>query len=305
MKNHVYFDPTGQMNHRPAQISSIWPSIGHENVAIGVSTDARVDTSPLMFDAVPSLDFNGATQVFPRYTWEPASAPDGALNLEALAASDTDEIVDGYRRVDNITDATLAAYREVHGEEITKDDIFYGIYALLHHLTYRETYAADLQKMLPRIPQVKGFPEYARIGRELAKLHVDYESVEQHPLGEEYSLTAPEDPFERYRIDKLSWIARKDHTKIRYNAHLTITGIPEEEAFYKVGGRSPLEWVLDRYNVTVDKKSGIVNDPNAWLREQQNPRYVVDLIRSLVTVSLETQKLIAELPAFEVIDEEG
>src|SRR5690606_37002669 len=102
------------------------------------------DGFPLMVGRVPDLHVNGDSQVFTRYAWEPASTPDGALNLDALAASDSDVIVDGYRRVDNITDATLAAYRDVHGDAITKDDIFYGVYALLHHPTYRETYAADL-----------------------------------------------------------------------------------------------------------------------------------------------------------------
>ncbi len=296
----VYLDPTQRLNNCTYQLPKAWPTRDHEN--LGIAVNAKGGSIPLLVRDTPDLHLNGDAQVFPRYTWEPASAPDGALNLEALAASDSDEVVDGYRRVDNITDATLTAYREVHGDDVTKDDIFYGVYALLHHPTYRETYAADLQKMLPRIPQMAGFLEYARIGRALADLHVDYESVAQHPLGEELSLTAPEDPYERYRIDKLSWISRKDHTGIRYNEHLTITGIPEIESEYKVGGRSPLEWVIDRYKVSVDAKSGIVNDPNAWLREQENPRYVVDLIRSLVTVSVETQKLIAELPAFEVID---
>ncbi|MGO3233107.1 MAG: type ISP restriction/modification enzyme [Microbacterium sp.] len=299
-KLRVYLDGAAKLTERLYQIPKIWPSFAHSNLAIAVNV--RGDGPPIMTVVVPDLHLNGDAQVFPRYTWEPASAPDGAFNFDALAASDSDEIIDGYRRVDNITDATLAAYREVHGDDVTKDDIFYGVYALLHDPTYRETYAADLKKMLPRIPLVVDFPEYARIGRALADLHVDYESVAQHPLTEELSLTAPEDPYEHYRIDKLSWISRKDHTGIRYNEHLTITGIPEIESEYKVGGRSPLEWVIDRYKVTTDAKSGIVNDPNAWLREQENPRYVVDLIRSLVTVSLDTQKLIAELPAFEVIE---
>jgi predicted helicase len=296
----VYFDRSQRLNNCTYQLPKAWPTATHHNVAIAVGAKGSL---PLVVDRIPSLDFNGLSQVFPRYTWEPASAPDGALNLDALTASDSDEIVDDYRRVDNITDATLAAYRAVHGDEVTKDDIFYAVYALLHHPTYRETYAADLQKMLPRIPQVKGFFEYVRIGRALADLHVDYESVDQAELGEQFtSIDPPTDPYELYRIDKLAWISRKDHTAIRYNAHLTITGIPLEESEYKVGGRSPLEWIIDRYQVKVDKASGIVNDPNAWLREQNDPRYVVNLIRSLVTLSLETQRLIGELPEFEVIE---
>lgn len=304
-KQFLEFDR--QLVELPGISARAWATHEHDNLAIWVTgSGSGKPFSPMAVSSIPNLHLGGAStagQVFPRYIWEPASAPDGALNLEALAASDSDDVVDGYRCVDNITDATLAAYRNVHGDEVTKDDIFYGIYALLHHPTYRETYAADLQKMLPRIPQVKGFLEYARIGCALAELHVDYESVDRADLGETItSIDPPTDPYELYRIDKLSWISRKDHTAIRYNAHLTITGIPEDESLYKVGGRSPLEWILDRYKVTTDAKSGIVNDPNAWLREQQNPRYVVDLIRSLVTVSLETQRLIGELPPFEVID---
>lgn len=295
-KQNLWFDLP--LIHRPGMTPKTWPTTRHANVAIAVSTKGSL---PMLVSEIPSLDLNGLAQMFPLHIWEPVTAVDGALDLDALATSN-DEEVDGYRCVDNITDTTFAAYREVHGDAVTKDDIFYGIYALLHHPTYRETYAADLQKMLPRIPQVKEFAEYARIGRALADLHVDYESVAQHPLDEIVTINAPEDPYELYRIDKLAWVSRKDHTAIRYNAHLTITGIPENENEYKVGGRSPLEWVLDRYQVKVDKASGIVNDPNAWLREQSNPRYVVDLIRSLVTVSLETQRLIGELPAFAVIE---
>lgn len=298
----LYFDRAGRLNEMVYQLPKFWPTVHSHNVAIAVGTDARKPTLPLLVSAISSLDFNGASQLFPRYTWESTATQDGALDLEVMSAAPDDDFLDGYRRVDNITDATLAAYRAVHGGEVTKDDIFYGIYALLHHPTYRETYAADLQKMLPRIPHVKGFAEYARLGRALAAMHVDYESVDQYKLGEVTTIDAPEDPFELYRIEKLAWISRKDHTAIRYNAHLTITGIPEGESGYRVAGRSPLEWVIDRYMVKTDKASGIVNDPNTWLREHDDPRYVVNLIRSLVTVSLETQRLIAELPAFEVIE---
>ncbi|WP_344003367.1 type ISP restriction/modification enzyme [Microbacterium paludicola] len=284
------------------------PTAAHQNLAIAVSTDGRKSSPPLIVRDLPDLNVTWSSQVFPRFTWELIDNAPGTIDFDSLAQG-SGEVVDGYRRVDNITDSTLARYRAAVGEALpaddtaAKDEIFYSVYALLHHPTYRETFAADLQKMLPRIPVVKGFADYARIGRELADLHVDYESVAPAKLGEQItSIDPPADPYELYRIDKLAWVSRKDHTAIRYNAHLTITGIPLEESEYKVGGRSPLEWVLDRYKVSVDKASGIVNDPNAWLREHENPRYVVDLIRSLVTVSLETQRLIGELPPFEVID---
>ena len=304
----AYFD--APLNDMVYQLPKLFPTPRHENVVIVVPAGPSArDFAPLMYGELPALTPNGGNQCYPRYTWHPINAADGAINVEALAAGESDDepvIIDGYRRVDNITDATLAAYRTVYADPgITKDDIFYYVYGVLHHSEYRERYAADLKKQLPRIPHLHGFHDIARIGRALAELHLGYESVPAHPgLHEQLALGAPADAYERYRIEKLAWAGRsKTHrTGIRYNEWLTIEGIPPEANEYKVGGRSPLEWVIDRYRVTTDKASGIVNDPNDWLSEQHKPRYVVDLIGSLVTLSLETQQLVAELPPFAVLD---
>ncbi len=213
--------------------------------------------------------------------------------------------IDGYERRDNITDATLAAYREHYKDEhITKEDIFFYVYALLHHPTYRERYEADLKKMLPRIPKVAGFGKYSEIGRKLAHLHVNYEQIEPYPLDEEWKLNSPKDPWERYHVTKLAWGRRKDTSRLLYNDHLTLSGFPPEINQYQVGGRSPIEWMIDRYKITQDRKSGIVNDPNGYFRDVGNPRYLVDLVKSLVTVSIRTQDLIAELPDFVVNEEQ-
>lgn len=298
---HVYFDIGQQLNNCTYQLPKLFPTVNHENLAFAVN--ARQGDVPLMIDRIPDLHLIGDSQVFARYTWEPVTASDGGFNFAGLDGCDDDVVLDGYRRVDNITDRTLATYRSVYADDtITKDDIFYGVYGLLHHPEYRERYEADLKKMLPRIPHVVGFPEYARIGRELADLHVDYENAPRYDLTEVWTIDRPEDEFERYAIEKMSWTKRTEHTGIKVNAHLTLTGIPEQANAYTIGGRSPLEWILDRYRIKVDKPSGIVNDPNAWLREHDDPRYVVNLIASLVTLSLETQRLVAELPAFEVIE---
>ena len=190
-------------------------------------------------------------------------------------------ILDGYRRVDNVTDATLASYRE--------------------------RYEDDLKKMLPHIPRAAGFHTYASVGRELADLHVNYERVEPYPsVQEEASLHAPADPWERYRIGerKMRFPKRgrrdKDFTRLEYNDYVTLTGIPAEAQGYSISGRSPLEWIIDRYHVKTDKASGIVNDPNEFLREQGRPDAVVDLIKRLVTVSMRTQELLATLPKLEI-----
>lgn len=302
-KEQLYSEPS--LIERPGQLSKLFPTPEHENIAIIASIAGTKDFSVLISDTLPDLHLVGDAQTFSLYTYEPVVEDDGGLNLNLGGG----EVVDGYTRKENITDATLAAYRSTYGDEsIAKEDIFYYIYALLHHPEYREKYAADLKKMLPRIPLAKGFWEYSRAGRALAELHLGYESVEPYPLDEVASSPAPEDleeRFEFYRVQKLQFGPKKDKTRIKYNGHLTLKGIPEEAHEYQVNGRSALEWVIDRYQVKTDKKSLITNDPNDYCRAVNDPRYIVDLIKRLVTVSLETQKLVGTLPHFEVLEDDA
>ena len=243
----------------------------------------------------------------------PESQADGASTASSLDFSrpigdQIPAILDGYRRVDNVTDATLTSYREHYGDAgITKEDIFFYVHALLHHPEYRECYEDDLKKMLPHILRTAGFHTYASVGRELADLHVNYERVEPYPsVQEEANLHAPADPWERYRIGERKMrfpkLGRRDQdfTRLEYNDYVTLTGIPAQAQGYSISGRSPLEWIIDRYHVKTDKASGIVNDPNDFLREQGRPDAVVDLIKRLVTVSMRTQELLATLPALEI-----
>lgn len=300
-KEQLYSEPS--LIERPGQLPKLFPTPEHENIAIITSVAGTKDFSVLITDTLPDLHLVGDAQTFSLYTYEPVVEDDGGFNLNLGGG----EVVDGYTRKENITDATLAAYRSTYGDEgIAKEDIFYYIYALLHHPEYREKYAADLKKMLPRIPLVKGFWEYSRAGRALAELHLGYESVEPYPLDEAVSSPAPEDleeRFEFYRVQELQFGSKKDKTHIKYNGHLTLKGIPEEAHEYQVNGKSALGWVIDRYRVNTDKKSLITNDPNDYCRAVNNPRYIVDLIKRLVTVSLETQKLVGTLPRFEVLED--
>ena len=300
-KQFVYFD--SHLNHRTYKLPNLFPTPAHENIAIIASIAGTKDFSVLIADTLPDLHLVGDAQAFSLYTYEPIVEDDGGFNLNLGGG----EVVDGYTRRENITDATLAAYRGTYGDEgIAKEDIFYYIYALLHHPEYRKKYAADLKKMLPRIPLAKGFWEYSRAGRALVELHLGYESVDPYPLDEVASSPAPEsleERFEFYRVQKLQFEPKKDKTRIKYNGHLTLKGIPEEAYEYQVNGRSALEWVIDRYQVKPDKKSLIMNDPNDYCRAVDNPRYIVDLIKRLVTVSLETQKLVGTLPRFEVLED--
>ena len=321
-----------EMNDMIYQLPQIFPTPKHRNLSITTSTDYRKPFSPFSTDLLPDLNSVGTPQIFPLYTWEPlsptsGSEPDLFADLATASEGQADEaatassldfsrpigdqipvILDGYRRVDNVTDATLASYREHYGDAaITKEDIFFYVYALLHHPEYRERYEDDLKKMLPHIPRAEGFHTYASVGRELADLHVNYERVEPYPsVQEEASLHAPADPWERYRIGERKMrfpkLGRrdKDFTRLEYNDYVTLTGIPAEAQGYSISGRSPLEWIIDRYHVKTDKASGIVNDPNDFLREQGRPDAVVDLIKRLVTVSMRTQELLETLPTLEI-----
>ena len=331
----AYF--SAAMNERTYQLPQLFPTPKHSNLCITVSTDYRKEFTSLLTALLPDLSAVATAQVFSLFCWEPLSPtsggePDLFADLATASESRADEaattssldfvrpigdqipvILDGYRRVDNVTDATLASYREHYGDTgITKEDIFFYVYALLHHPEYRERYADDLKKMLPHIPRAAGFHTYASVGRELADLHVNYERVEPYPsVQEEASLHAPTDPWERYRIGERKMrfpkLGRrdKDFTRLEYNDYVTLTGIPAEAQGNSISGRSPLEWIIDRYHVKTDKASGIVNDPNDFLREQGRPDAVVDLIKRLVTVSMRTQELLATLPALEIPEVQG
>ena len=331
----VYF--AREMNDMIYQLPQFLPTAFHRNLTIAVEDDSRKELTSLMTDLLPDLHTMGTTQTFPLYTWEPLSPTSGSepdLFADLVTASESPAdgeatasfldfsrpigdqipvILDGYRRVDNVTDATLASYREHYGDAgITKEDIFFYVYALLHHPEYRERYEDDLKKMLPHIPRATGFHTYASVGRELADLHVNYERVEPYPsVQEEASLHAPADPWERYRIGERKMrfpkLGRrdKDFTRLEYNDYVTLTGIPAEAQGYSISGRSPLEWIIDRYHVKTDKASGIVNDPNDFLREQGRPDAVVDLIKRLVTVSMRTQELLETLPKLEIPEVQG
>lgn len=169
----------------------------------------------------------------------------------------------------------------------------------MHSPAYREAFKADLKKSLPRIPLVQDFWGFAEAGRKLADLHVNYESVEPFAdLKEDVSPKAPADAAELYRVAKMRFPAKGDKDAILYNSHLTVAGIPEEAYRYQLGARSAIEWIIDRYQVKTDKASGIVNDPNDW---SDDPRYIIDLLKRIVTVSLETMRIVDALPPLDII----
>jgi predicted helicase len=269
----LYFDPV--LNHRPSCFAEVFPTPQREaeNVVMIVpGAGNRQLFGCFTANRIPALDFAfEKAQCFPFYTY------DGEKGS----------------RWENIQVSTLERFRSHYGDErITKWDIFHYVYAVLHHPEYRSSYAANLRRELPRIPMLGGrgskvFRSYAEIGRQLADLHVHYEKAAEYPL---QRIENPEEKL-NWRVEKMR--LSKDKTKISYNDFLTLGGVPEAAFAYRLGNRSALEWVIDQYQVTTDPRSGITNDPN----RDDEPDYIVKLIGKVITVSLETQKLIARLPA--------
>ncbi|WP_319023333.1 DEAD/DEAH box helicase [Kocuria marina] len=305
-KQHLYFDRS--LNDMIYRIPSMFPTPEHENYGfyvVGAGSDKPF--SVLATDAIPDLALWGSSsgQFFPRYTYEPVDTPvenEGPTELDlGLGEGESGVVVNGYRRLDNVTDETLARYTEAFGEGVSKDEIFASVYAQLHDPAYRAKYAADLKRQLPRIPlpgSAEDFRAYAAAGRELMDLHIGYETVDPYPLTESHSTGDESDPA-FYRVTTMRWGGTgrsRDSSVIVYNGNVTLSGIPGAAHEYMLGSRSGLEWLLDRYRVKTDKASGIVNDPNDWALEHENPRYIVDLVKRVTTVSVRTMEIVKGLP---------
>ncbi|MCY3551203.1 MAG: N-6 DNA methylase [Candidatus Poribacteria bacterium] len=269
-KSHLYFDR--MVNDRMLVFPSIFPTLEteSENRVIIVSDHGfRAGFNTLMANLISDshiLATQDRFQCFPFYTYDE----------------------DGTNRRENITDWALAEFRTHYSDDtITKWDIFHYNYALLHHPTYREKYEMNLKRDLPHIPFAEDFWGFAEAGAALADLHVNYESAPKYN-GLKY-IETPGMPVD-WRVEKMK--LSKDKTQLKYNDFLTLDGIPAEVYEYRLGTRSALEWVVDQYRVKTDKRSGIINDPN----RETEPRYIVDLVASVITVSLKTVEIVRNLP---------
>ena len=283
-KEWLYFDR--QFNEMVYQVAKIFPTSDHPNLVIHANSgDARRPFSALITDVIPDIHLHDTGQCFPLYVYEETA------DLGLFASG---EVVNGYVKRDNITDAALADYRQRYGNNVTNEDVFYYTYGVLHSPEYRERYAADLKKMVPRLPMVPDFWPFSRAGRELAGLHLGYETLEPWPLE---GLPAANAPKESLRVERMRFAGsgkNVDRSAIIVNSHITLGGVPAEAYAYEVNGKSAIEWIMDRYEVKVDKDSGIRNDPNLW---SEDPRYIVDLVARIVRVSVETMKIVEGLPS--------
>ena len=269
---NLYFDR--MMNERVYVFPSIFPipETEKENRVIWLKVGGDWPMFVLMASVILDQLPQSGSQCFPFYTYDE----------------------DGSNRRENITDWALDRFRAKYGDDtITKWDIFHYVYGLLHHPGYRERYQANLKRELPRIPFAPDFPAFAEAGARLATIHVGYEEQQKYQLK---LVETPDMPLD-WRVEKMR--LSKDKTQLCYNDFLTLDGIPTEAFNYRLGNRSALEWVIDQYRVKTDKRSGIVNDPN----REDDPQYIVRLIGKVISVSLETVKIVQGLPELGVPEE--
>ncbi len=308
-KEYVFFDDL--FNNFVSQIPKQFPTPNTPNLVIFLQ-----GVDGLITDVIPDLHYVGTSQCFPLFYYESAS--------ETVLPTEGERVIDGYIQRSGISDAMLTEFRNRFGDEVTAEDVFFYVYGALHSPAYRAEYENELKKELARLDLPKSrtnLLKISAIGRELADLHVNYEtgvstiptrSGRPHKLPAPYELTVydntPEDVDDatRYRVDtKMKLGTRKEkvegtdrETKVfdgtlKYNDHILITGIPTGAFRYVVNGRSPLEWLVERYYRKQDKPSGIIDDPNLW---SDDPKYIFNLIPRLVSVALRTNELVALLP---------
>jgi len=271
----------------PGLSSLFFPNSEINNLVISVTgVGALRNYSVLISDSVPNLDNIEKAQCFPLYYYEENNATQKGL-------FDTNES-QKYVRRDAISDFILERAKKQYGKTVTKEDIFYYVYGFLHSNEYRETFANDLKKMLPRLPLVEtvtDFWAFSKAGRKLAELHLNYETVAPSP-----DVTVTGDDGKTYSVEKMRFPKKDQKETINYNSKITISNIPAKAYEYVVNGKSAIEWIMERYQVSTHKESGIVNNPNDWATEIGNPRYILDLLLSVINVSVQTVDIVNSLP---------
>jgi len=301
-KQYVYFSK--ELNDMTYQMPKLFPSSKQENKIICMSgAGGRIEFSLLITDKISDLHlFSDGCQCFPLYWYE---------KKEKVQKNLFENSGDEYIHHDAISDFILDQAKTRYGDRVAKEDIFYYVYGILHSPGYRKTFANDLKKMLPRLPLVEkpaDFWAFSEAGRKLADLHLNYE--EQKKL-KEVTVSGTEKGIftvEKMRFNTKKWGEGKwgegkwgelKKDEIVYNSYITISNIPLKAYEYVVSGKSAIEWVMERYAASTHKESGIKNDPNDWAIEHENPQYILDLLLSVITVSIKTVDIVAGLPKVE------
>jgi len=302
-KQWLYYD--NMFNHRVGQMPKIFPFSGQDNLAICVSgIGARSGFTAFIVDTLPCADIIEKGQCFPLRLYELTEAATESTGLFADNSNDSEKI----SVKDGITDEGLKHFVDAYnGASISKEDLFYYIYGLLHSTEYKERYADNLSKELPRIPAVNKFDDFMAFsvaGRKLADLHLNYETVEPYPVNiEGGALLLSTFMDSDYRVTQMKFASKSDKSTVVYNHKITMKDIPLEAYEYVVNGKPALEWVMERQSYSTHKDSGIVNDANLWATETMgDAAYPLKLFQRVITVSLETMKIIKALPKLEIKD---
>lgn len=287
-KINMYFDSS--LNDMTYQMPRLFPDKDSKNLLICVPRiGSTKNYSVLITNQICDLGINSAAQCFPLYWYE-----EKILEREGNLFEEKKEEGPVYVRHDGVTDYIWNLTKEqYHTAAITKEDIFFYVYGLLHSEDYRSEFAADLKKMLPRIPLVKkaaDFKAFVNAGKKLADLHLNYEK--QTPPAN----VMVEKDSDDYTVVKMKFPKKQDKSVIQYNSHITIKNIPLEAYNYVVNGRSAIEWIMECYRIKVNKASGITNDPNDWCKEHKDPKYILNLLLSVITVSKKTNEIVQTLP---------
>lgn len=312
-KQSLYYSK--ELIEAPGIFQSLFPTKDTNNLLIGVSgVGHQKPFSVFITNNITDLQVLDKIQCFPLYWYE-----ENKVQEQSLFDFDT-ESSDKYIRRDGITDWILKEVRKRFGNSkaITKEHIFYYVYGILHSPQYRERFAADLKKSLPRIPivdNVDDFMAFYKAGKALAELHLNYEQVPPSPdvtthIADAVYMEPTDDaPFgftkyDHFRVDKMVFPKVRneagklvpDKSRIIYNGNITIENIPAKAYEYIVNGKSAIEWIMERYAVSQDSKSLIINDPNDWSREHHNPTYIYDLLLSVINLSVQSVDIINSLP---------
>jgi predicted helicase len=286
-KQRLYFDKP--FIESPGLNPKLFPNEAKENFVISVTgIGASKDFSALISKNISDLQLQFNGQCFPLHYYEEMDKKSPNI-FEATGDSE-------YIKRDGVSDFILKRAIESYGDRVTKEDIFYYVYGILHSPDYRTTFANDLKKMLPRIPLVDSTEDFWAFSkaRDLAELHLNYESVVPYS-----DVTVTGDDSKFYTVQKMRFPKKGEQNTILYNSHITISNIPDKAYEYVVNGKSAIAWIMERYQVKTDKKSGIKNDPNDWAEEVGNPRYILDLLLSIINVSVQTVDIVNGLPKME------
>ena len=303
-KQHIYFDK--QWNNSQHRLPKLFPQSTSSNMVICVS-QAGDSFDALMTDMIPSLSIVPTGQSFPRYFFNTTETGKDDLLSQTQDNQHRNREHNKEKRIDNISPQVVKHFQQQYKDNsIDADALFYYVYGILHSPTYRSRYANNLSKELPRIPYAaskQDFWKFSEAGKQLGDWHVNYEKHSAEPsiqIIEEPDLLSKNQNF--YQVEKMKFGGTSrtpDKSRIIYNHNITINDIPPQAYEYKITGKSPLEWLLYRYQVNIDTGkegrpgSGIKNDPNDW---SDNPRYILDLIPRLAQLSIDTCRVISKLP---------